>query len=355
MQTTGDMHYMQAALIGAFFEPATIFDSRRVAARDRRVWVAHRGVDSAFATRAAKVGLDKRNPDLYVGTTRNLDDLWQRAERDLSRVQAVVDEITYTGEVPARALANVLAPYCAHLLARHPRLGLEGRESVLGRAGEARDQALAAREALFYRLCDALLTRRRWLVVPAPAATALVTTDLGWQWVPGAGLGELFIPVNPGAALVIRDDGRTYEPGREYLDVPVPAWADWEVALRRDAMILTAPSEVYSATRPQAEAALALWATPAPDDGPVEDGSRATAHSLAGLASSAVVELFADGAAHDPGLAFARLIAIQHRWGCECDAAIADIVDPRERDRARRGMRAALRQADASLRQQGLA
>lgn len=55
-------------------------------------------------------------------------------------------------------------------------------------------------------------------------------TDIGWQYMPGAIPGEVFIPVSPRAALVIRGDGRSYEAGVEQSDVPVVTWKAEEVA-----------------------------------------------------------------------------------------------------------------------------
>lgn len=111
MTKAGKMHYLPAALIGQFADAAP--ESGRsvpAAARDRRVWVARRGVAKPFVTAAAKVGVDPDNPQLYRGSTDNLDELWQRAERDHFAVQGLVGELIETGRVSAPRSPTSLCP-----------------------------------------------------------------------------------------------------------------------------------------------------------------------------------------------------------------------------------------------------
>lgn len=349
------MHYLPAALIGEFAgEPD---GGRRLpaAARDRRVWVARRRVPTVFMTRAANVGFDSDDRQLYRGSAYNLDELWQRAERDHFAVQALVSGILDAGFVPARGLANILVPYVAHLLARHPLLGLDGQASQLSSASAGHDMALKQRVQAFPRLADALLTDRRWLILRAPVSVPLVTNDLGWQWIPGHIPGEVFVPMSPRAAFVIRGDGRSYAKDADFIEVPVVTWPDEQVALRRDVMMLTAPKDVYAQTQEDVRRALRLWSANRPDpDREVVDGELASAHDLALVASSATADLLQENAAQDPMVAFARMLAIQHRWGCECEAALTQIEDATLREDARNAMHSHLAVGEQSLREQGL-
>lgn len=336
------MHYMPAALIGTFSS------SSAGASRDRAVWVARRAADRAFATAAHNVGYDPDDRQLYAGTEYDLDELWQRAEGDHGSVQGIVSAALSGTPVTAPDLAFVLAPYAAHILARHPRLGLEGEESVLRSGTVGHERALDLRRAAFARLADAFLNSRRWLILHSPDVP-LVTTDLGWQYVPGEMPGEVFLPVAPNAALVIRGGGTSLALDSDDLDLPVVTWDDWMVRLRRDAMILTAPSDVYAPTRELAEQARDLWEAPSPPSSEPLDGEPANAHDFAQIASGAIVDLLQIGAAQDPSLAFARMIAVQHRWGCDCERAL-QMFDEEVRDQLREHSHALLRLAEESLR-----
>lgn len=246
-------------------------------------------------------------------------------------------------------------PYAAQLLARHPLLGLDGQASRLASGSAGQDAALEQRRQAFARLADALLTGRRWLVLKAPASAPLVTNDLGWQWIPGHVPGEVFMPMSPAAAFVIRGDGRSYVKDAEVIEMPVVTWTDYEVALRCDVMMLTAPNDVYASTQEDALRALSLWSSAGPDPGrDVVNGELASAHDLAMLASSAVVELLQDNAAQNAAVAFARLVAVQHRWGCDCQTALGEIEDEGSREAARDVMHSPLAEGERSLREQGL-
>lgn len=346
------MHYMPAALIGEF---AAADNAGKRRARDKAVWVARRGMPRPFPSRARDVGYDADNPRLYQSPSMDIDWLWQRAERDHHAVQELVAGIRATGVVPAISFANVLAPYAAHLVARHPSLVLDGDRSDLVENSATHDTGLQLRLDAFPRLADAFLTARRWLLVTAPAGVELVTTDIGWQYMPGQVPGEVFIPVTPRDALVIRGGGRSYHPTSEFLEIPVvDDWEPWMLEIRRDVMILTAPHEVYAPSEELAAHALRLWDQPPPDTQPFVDGATANAHDLALVTTRAMPDLLQQDAAHDSALAFARMIAIQHRWSCQCEQQLGSINDRTARDIARRRMHDALKLAEASLREQGL-
>jgi hypothetical protein len=226
------MHYMPAALIGEFGADATT--KRRT--RERQVWVARRGVDTPFRATAQNVGYDPANPRMYEGAQSNIDEIWQRAERGHQGVQLLTRGIAETGVVPASAFANVLAPYTAHLIARHPSLALDDGLSELSSGSETREHDLHLRYQTFARLADAFLTQRKWSLLTAPAGVTLINNDIGWQYVPGRVPGEAFIPINPHTAFVIRGGERSYDPHSDWVSIPGVEWEAWMVELRRDAV-----------------------------------------------------------------------------------------------------------------------
>jgi hypothetical protein len=351
------MHYQPAALIGEFAAQNVDGKGRDIAPRDRRVWVAKRGADKAFYTRASNVGFDARNRDLYQGPEYNLDELWQRAEGDHRSVQGLAAGIAATGEVPAQGFANVLVPYAAHLLSRHPRLGLLGdgvsdlrHPDPLGIGAAVRHAALEDRRRLFFQMCDALLTARRWLLLDCPDGVELVGTDAGWQWMPGAMPGEVFIPLNPKLALVIRGDGRSYVKDAEMLEIPVVSWPAEDITIRRDLMMRDAPHEVYAPSKELAEQARTLWAPPEAS----ASEAAALPAAIPPFDSTAIAGGLVQDAAADANLAMARMIAIQHRWGCGCEAALEGEPDQHLRELRRTQSHALLAAAEETLRQQRL-
>ncbi|MDT7537876.1 MAG: hypothetical protein QOI82_1461 [Actinomycetota bacterium] len=349
---------MPAALIGEFSDSAPVGVTQAAAARDRRVWVAKRGADKVFQTRAANVGFDARNHDIYMGTEYNLDLLWQRAEGDHRHVQGLAQGIALTGEVPAKGFSNVLVPYVAHLLARHPTLGLvdEGfsdlrKPDPLGIGARMRHTALETRRHLFFQLCDALLTARRWLLLSCPDGVELVGTDVGWQWMPGAMPGEVFLPLNPRLALVIRGDGASYFRDAEMIPIPVVTWSAEDIEIRRDVMMRDAPQEVYASTRALAERARTLWIEQACS------GTRTTESLLEAIPTiptAGLTGMLVQGAVADPNLAFARMLAIQHRWGCGCEEALEREPDEQAKAVLRDRSHVLLAAAEDSLRSQDL-
>jgi hypothetical protein len=344
------MHYMPAALIGEF---AALESATKRRSRERPVWAARRGVDKAFIASAEDLGHDPKNPHLYRSEESNLDPLWQRAEGDHAAVQGLAGIIAETGVVTGAAFANVLVPYAAHLVARHPALWLDGEWTELVEGSDDHEQGLQRRFAAWARLADVFITGREWFLAVAPPGVLLTTTDIGWHYVPGASPGEVFMPVSPRAAFVIRGGGRSYDPHSEWVAIPPVVWEPWMLEVRRDAMMLGAPREVYAPTKQLAEHAISLWTSPAPERDFV-DGAHATAHDLAMARSQVWAGLIVEGAALDPRVAFSRLIAIQHRWGCACEESLATIEDRSERRLQRRVRRSAIRAAEQMLREQGL-
>lgn len=186
---------------------------------------------------------------------------WVRATYSASNVSGHLSwSATFHGEpAPAGWFVNVLAPFVAQLLARPPRLVLDDM-SDLTTESSTRESALGQRPEAFAHFLDAIVYQRRWLVVDAPPGS-LPSTDLGWIYMPGDFPGELFIPVTPSRALVVRG-GRpwTYFHGDDLVDIPVVAWPPDQVRVRAEAMMLVAPREVYAATPDLTEHALRLWA-----------------------------------------------------------------------------------------------
>jgi hypothetical protein len=344
------MHYWPAALIGRFGVP-----SSGKSPRDNRVWVSRKGVDRPFLTAASKVGYDPSNPQIYRGPLVNLDDVWQRAEGHHGMVQRLLSDIVATGVIPAEAFACILVPYVAHLIARQPRLFLpdEGMSDLI-QGSESHDKHLALRFAAMWKFADALLTARKWFVVVPPDGVELVTTDLGLLWGSGPTPGEIFLPLSPKAALVIWGGGHSYDPRSDWVEVPRLDWETWAIEVRRDAMILATPHDVYTSSEETAIYAHNLCRTPPPSRSSLRAGDRATAFDLAVADTHLMAGFVQDGAAMHPQVAHARVLCVQHRWACSCDEAFADVADPVSRREMIRARDQSLWIAEAMLREQGL-
>lgn len=335
----GRQHYYPAALIGEFGEEASSKRGRR-----RPVWVARRGVPQPFRAAAQDVGVDRQHPRLYDPQTDqgfDLDRLWTESERRLGHVRALIDCATEHGQVPAEGFVTALVPFVAQLLARHPELWTP-HPSDLRVAGPARDSLMQGRSDLFGRFCDTLLYRRRWLLLDTSHDQPLVATDIGWHWMPGELPGELFVPVSPGRALVVRGGDASYTLKSHDVDLPTVIWHAEDVAVRRDAMVLAAPREVYAHRRELAQHAVDAWAGAAVPPG---DIARGLALPAAGLAAA-----FLSGSASDPRLAWGRFMVANHRWACQCEDELRDQGVGREKRRARvRELHALQRTAEESL------
>lgn len=305
------MHYYPAALIGQF----RTSDSRGEG-RDAAVWVARRGVDRAVRTAASKCGVDRDAPQLYAkesGDAR-LDDLWRRSEDMWAQLKFGLEAVRQTGTAPAHFFVNVLVPFAAQLLARPPRLMLDELSDLTD--GLNRDALVDERSGVFAQFADALLYSRRWLLVEVPDG-ALVSSDLGWHWMPGAMPGEVFMPVSPTTALVIRggQEDPTYHLDDEWVDIPVVQWEPEWTDLRVEAMMLAAPREVFCSRREQAERAIKLWGENDTPGEPVNE----MAQNLAGYESWLLAGLLLEGASAHPAVAWSRFMLATHRFGpCRC-------------------------------------
>jgi hypothetical protein len=308
-------HYYPAALIAQFRLSGT-----RKVGRNAPVCVARRGVDKPLVLAADDCGWDPKNRRLYQSQdgSESLDELWQRSERMVGEVIHGVNLLRDGEPAPAGWFVNVLAPFVAQLLARPPRLVLDDM-SDLTTESSTRESALGQRQEAFAHFLDAIVYQRRWLVVDAPPGS-LPSTDLGWIYMPGEFPGELFIPVTPSRAVVVRG-GRpwTYFHGDDLVDIPVVAWPVDQVRVRAEAMMLVAPREVYAATPDLTEHALRLWGA----GGPAGTSDSDLAAGLAQWESWVTGGLLRTGSAKDPTIAWQRFLVASHRFAeCHCEDAM---------------------------------
>jgi hypothetical protein len=338
------MHYYPAALIGEFGEA-----NSKKSGRNRPVWMARRSAPRVFRQAAEAGGWDPQNAQLYHTPdgveAPDLDELWLASERRFGGLRNIADGAARTGCVPAQAFINVLVPFVAHLLARHPELGLL-KYSRLSADSPRQEQELRGRWEAFATFLDALAHHRAWSLLEVPESTYLVSTDIGWHLFPGPAPGELFVPLSPRRALIITGGTASYTHGDDWVEIPTLSWADENVEMKRDVMVLAAPREVYADTEDRAEQARALWDHPAPHS---PSGIDLTVMAMNPAANWAY--LLTWGGATNADFAWARFMVESHRWGCHCEEKMKANGIPRAERRTRiRYQRLILKKAEQSLR-----
>jgi hypothetical protein len=309
-------HYYPAALIGQFGPPG-----QDGPARDRHVWVARRSAPRVFRSAAAKSGLLPREPRLYDDPANSrrpdaLDDLWRVSEDQLGRILTFLDGVAETDELPARLFVEILAPFVAHLVVRHPRIVLPSGPSALSTAADSQSEEVRRRVSAFACLVDTLIYGRQWLLLECPDGLDLVSSDAGWQWLPGRSPGEIFVPISRTRAIIVRGGRSPYTHLVNWVSIPTVRWDRADIHLRRDLIMATAPHEVYAASQSDAERAVSLWANPQEADPRI--------HGVLDIWANSpdLVWLVLFGAHNDPTQSWARFLTATHRFSCTCTEAI---------------------------------
>lgn len=303
----GRQHFLPAAFIGRFAELEQ--DHRR--RRRRTVWVADRRAPRPFQESPSKLGVSPRHARLYdsVDGSRSLDPLWSNAEGFLGTLDSFIGEALSGRAIPANLFITGAVPFVSSFFARPQQVALSTISSLGNRGGLSELEELDAREAHWYQTVDQFLFNTRWTIIPSPSP--LVTTDLAYQWMPGEGLGRFFIPLHPGALLML-SAGRSYYLGDDEVIVETEEWSDISLREVQTAMMLHAPNQVYCHSRAQAKLAKDFMSCEgevvvnAVDLRLLGDGRRyAMFSSLAGAA--------------DPTLAALRFhLAIDTTGSCDC-------------------------------------
>jgi len=302
-------HYYPAALIGQFSSSTT----RK--ARNRPVWVARRGVERVFLSTGDACGFRGSDPQMYDDRDgfSALEQVWAQAERGLTGVVKMAECAERLGVLPAKWFVPTLAPFVAHLLVRHPEIHL-GRWSLLDTKSPDHDQAIAERRAAFWVAADTLVHQRHWLILTTTPDEPFISSDLGWQWIPGAGTGEIFVPVSLTHAFIIRGGTPSYFYGDEAVAIDRCEATRLDTAFRRDALTFTAPTEIYAPDKTTAQRAHDLWEGRRQIH--LSDGSPIDAEALPRTSAALTGMFLADG--HDPTEAAERFIASNHQFGCDC-------------------------------------
>lgn len=314
------MHYFPAAFIGGFADPSS---TKRL--RDRPLWVARRDAPAVFLSTGDKVGFSSKDPRVYATAETSdgvdIEAVWAHAERDNTRFHGLLRLAVQHGGMPADSFTLVVAPFVATLLARHPTLVLDvGKVSRLDSASEGQQAAVKSRLNAFARFADALTYSRRWMLVRSASVTT--TTDIGWLWLPGVAPGTLFIPVEPGLALIIVRDAPSYAHNQKWVPFDTLEITPELVEMYVDAMTLQAPTAVFGPTRASVERAFNLWQEPTTSYGP--ENPQLTAHQLSMRPSYADAWMLAEGAPGDASLAWYRVMVAQHRFSCVCNKSLLD-------------------------------
>ena len=324
-------HYYPAALIGQFSS------STKGKARNRPVWVARRGVERVFRSTGDRQGFRGSDPQMYNdrGGSSALERVWAQAERGLTGAVKMAEIAERLGVLPAEWFVLTLAPFVAHLLVRHPEIHL-GRWSRLDSTSPDQDQVIAERLAAFGVAADTLLHQRSWRILTTTPDEPFVSSDLGWQWIPGAGAGEIFVPVSRTHAFAIRGGDPSYFYGDEIVAIDHREARPLDVAFRRDALAFTAPTEVYAPDEEAAQRVLDLWEGRRQIH--LSDGNPIDAEALPRTSAELTGMVLAGG--HHPKEAADRFIASNHLFSCghrgNRDARRAH---QREIDRQARSMR----------------
>ncbi|WP_188837874.1 hypothetical protein [Flexivirga endophytica] len=299
---------MPAGFIGYFGQP----HAENLAPRRRRVWVARRGVPAIWRARAQNVGVSKKKANLYDSRDPgglSLDPTLTKTESVLGYLEGFCAQVIRTGAVDANLLVIGVAPFVAGLLIRHPSLAAPAWSELGTSDTRSSSHALGERWRAFWRTVDHLVFNARWTVIES--TFPLVTTDLGYVWLPGDGMGILHIPIHPFAMLQL-SPGRSFYLGDKVVHIEVQHWNNTALLQSQFGMILDA-NDVYGMDKELVQIAHSAMH----DDGPLEidgidmqllTGSRHIAHIATGLGSN------------NPILAWRRFHLAQHDlFGCWCD------------------------------------
>jgi hypothetical protein len=306
MAGSARQHYVPAALIGRFGT-----GSGRL--RERNVWAARRSAPSPFRTKAEKLGVDPKNPQLYGGPSDFLDSLWSAAEHRIDRVVVAAERVAAGKPIDACTFVKDVAPFVAQLLVRHPALMLDHWSTLVGPNPPRRE--LESRADAFFQVVDALIYSRRWSLVTLPMDSYFVSNDLGWLWLPGPGIGNVLVPVDPDKAFMISCDGApTYNHVAQFLSMEKIVAERGDAEMLRDAMIHGAPGEVYTTSEERAAHARSLMMR----SGELKRQGDIAA-VLATHKSSVTTWMLRLGSPKDPHAASSRFMLATHRWPpCEC-------------------------------------
>jgi len=303
------MHHYPASLIGSFSA-----DETRAKRRTRPVWIARRGVPKPFLVAAEEGGFDPSDPQIYAAgddmTDHQVDDTWSISEQTLLTCQGGLRAALAGEPFPASFFAQALVPLVSSLLVRHPLFPFEagagpGWGSTVVRA-VPRD-----RIAVYWLVVELLLYCREWSVVVPPSGEEFISTDAGWQWLPGPGAGRLFAPLARDVGVIVGVGTPTYNHALDQCQLTVCHWDVESHAIVRSAMFHGAPRDVYASSQELAEGAIAAWAQSPPEVpgfGTGLSGPQFAAH------------LLLIGAAESADQAHAGFMKAVHRWGCACEA-----------------------------------
>lgn len=231
-----------------------------------------------------------------------------RSQSVIGYLEGFCGEVIRTGAVDAKLFALGVAPFVAGLLIRHPSLATPTWSELGTVHKRSLPDELAGREQAFWRTVDHLVFNARWTLIES--RPPLVTTDLGYLWLPGEGMGTLHVPIHPHAMLQLAP-GRTFYLGDKTVYIDVQHGNDTLLCQSQVGMIADA-TEVYGMDRELVELAHAIMHC----DGPLEiDGVDmrllAQSRQMAHIATQV-------GAAN-PVLAWRRFHLAQHDlFECRC-------------------------------------
>lgn len=238
----------------------------------------------------------------------SFDPILSKSETILGYLEGFCGEVIQSGVVDANLFVTGVAPFVAGLLTRHPSLAIPAWSELGTNDGRSSTHELAERWQAFWRTADHLVFNARWTLIES--RWPLVTTDLGYVWLPGEGLGTLHVPIHPFAMLQLTP-GRSYYLGDKAVYIEAQQWSDTALLQSQFGMIADA-NEIYGMDQEIVQ--LAHDAMHA--DGPFEIGGidvrlLAGTRQIAHLATSL-------GATH-PVLAWRRFHLAQHDvFGCRC-------------------------------------
>lgn len=236
----GKQHYVPAGFIGYFGQPL----AKDVAARRRRVWVARRGVPRIWRDTAQNVGVSKKKANLYDSHELeglSLDPTLTKSEGVLGYLEGFCGQVIQQGVIDANLFVTGIAPFVAGLLIRHPSLAIPAWSELGMTDKRSSSQDVFDRWGAFWRTADHLIFNTRWTIIDSHFP--LVTTDLGYVWLPGEGIGTLHIPIHPFAMLQI-SAGRSYYLGDQQVWISTEEWPVTTLLQSQLAMMLQA-NEVF--------------------------------------------------------------------------------------------------------------
>jgi hypothetical protein len=198
-------HYLPAAFIGGFSKA----QARRL--RESLVWVAIRGQEKVFPTKAANVGAANQlytlTGDSTVRDEGFVDAYWNAIE---PRIPDAIGELIDTAvrTLDAGIWADTILPFVAHTFARD--IGFDAR--LPGRVGPLSEYVLRhPNNAKLFRLREAqtlygTMIRSEWIVLHAPRSTSFITNDLARAPATSAlrNLAGYIIPLRRDAALLLK-------------------------------------------------------------------------------------------------------------------------------------------------------